>query len=225
MSDLSRYFFGSLPRYFWENDSYKDNEGKGFVQRFTTVAQLEAETIHGDIKNLSQAMSPGEVKDSHLYMLGSIFGDPPTLFLNKAYYRKLLENLPNLLKRKGTLQALKDIFLIMGVTASITDITPTKPKYDLGLKYDEGHKYDQECNPCFIFDIELDDPDGNIPIEPPRISQKIFQELQWIIYYVTPINGTLRDIIYNGQSLLFLLQKDGIPLKTSEEKFLKNKYQ
>jgi len=224
MSDLSRYFFKSLPIYFWEMDSYKDENGKGFVQRFTEVFQEEAELSYDNIKLLPQAIDPDLVKDSHLYLLGSIFGDPPTLFLDKLNYRKLLKYLPNLLKRKGTLSALIDIWKIIGIDAEIEDVTPPKAYYDNNLLFDKGGKFDSYCDSCFFFNLILYDLNNILGIED-QIPQNILDEIIWITYYVTPINGFLNSVIYNDIGSGFLLQEDGIPLKTSEEKLLKIKYQ
>lgn len=225
MSQLSNFFFNSLPHYFHENDSYKDENGKGLLERYMEVTEEEAETVYQEIKDLPKAYQAKNVKESHLYLLGSVFGNPPTLFLNKANYRKLIEYLPNLLKRKGTLQALVDIFKIMSVEAEVEDVTPPKPFYDLGLEHDNGHKYDEGCSDCFFFKVHLTDPLNNIPNTGGELSQETVTELTHIIYYVTPINGFLVNITHNGESLAYLLEKTGLPLAKEDGKYLKIKGQ
>jgi phage tail-like protein len=227
MTNLSNFFFNSLPHYFHSQDSYKDSEGKGLVQRFTEVLQEEAETIHESISNIPQAMSPSEVPDSHLYLLGSIFGNPPALFYNKDNYRKLLNNLPYLLKRKGTLEGLELIFSIIDLEVEIEDVTPDPWYYDEDNQYDTGGKYDGHCLNCFYFVVHITDNSGVLPLEDSGsgsgIEPQILKELQEIIYYMTPINGWLADITINGESYTFLLEITGLPLKTKDHKFLKAK--
>jgi hypothetical protein len=228
MTNLSKFFFNNLPQYFHNEDSYKDGEGKGLVQRYLEVVQEEAETLHQSISNIPQAMQASEVPDSHLYLLGSIFGNPPTLFYNKDNYRKLLSNLPYLLKRKGTLSALELLFSIIDLEIVIEDVTPAPWYYDEGREYDTGGKHDGHCLNCFYFVAHITDSNGVLPLEDSESGSgfglDILKELGEIIYYFTPINGWLSDIIINGESFFFLLEEAGIPLKATDGKFLKAKH-
>lgn len=220
---MNRYFFDGLPLYFHQYDSYKDGDGKGLLQRFMEIPQEEAETLYQDIKDIPKAMDPLQVQDSHLYMLGSVFGNPPTLFRNKANYRKLLRYLPNLLKRKGRIDALIDLFKIMGLEVTVEDVTPSKTFYDIGLEHDQGHRYDGQCYNCFFFILHVEDPSGVLPSEEGVLSENTLKELLFTAYYATPINAFISNITYNGESQAFLLEKAGLILKTNDQIYLKAK--
>lgn len=212
---LKNFFFYSLPVYFKIFDADKV-AGEGILERFINILEGESETSYNKAVGMEDLYNPLLIPLSHLYILGSVMGSPPTLFNLETPYRNLLNGLPSLLKVKGTVKAIEMFFKLFGASVEIIDETPPIYKYDTETRYDGTARYDTPCSRCFYISINIIDSTGILPFSD-KISGKVLDELLKIIYWLIPINVFLNRIKYNSIDLsYYLLQEDGIPLMTAQ---------
>jgi len=156
MGRLQRFFFDSLPAYFYHYDTYKDANKEGLLQRFLSVLQQESEVDEEAIRNMLTAVFPETAKREHLDYIAYALGLPPLLVLdNDQVFRKVLAHSIAMYRYKGTIEGLRRFFRIWGFNVTITVTSPDKILYDTGLKYDDIYYYDQSCSKCISVDILL----------------------------------------------------------------------
>lgn len=219
---LKKFFFDTLPLYFRVFDADKVG-GEGILERFIKALEYEAEDTYTSIYNTPDLYSPADVPLAQLYYLGSIFGNPPTLFGLTSRYRKLLSYMPSLLKLKGTLLGLTNLFKLLGVTIVITDESEPRAQYDINQEYDTPSpalKYDTNCNRCFIISIDIMDPDGNLSmLASPSVL--LLNELRNLVYFMVPINVYLKSVSYDGTPLgFYLLNEDSYAILVEDGKHI-----
>lgn len=194
--------------YFHEEDSYKDINGEGLLERFVKVFGLEIDTLTiPSITGLGDLYNSLVIGDNLLAHLSKMMGSLPITFGYDTYYRRLVKYTIDINKLKGTVAGYQLLFSMLGVSCSINQIEPVKRYYDTGILYDTGYQYDTNCDVCSDYEITLLDPDDNCPeIGQSVLNQEYYQILMKLIQYNEPINARLVSLSYNG---IFIINNAG----------------
>lgn len=200
MVNFSTWIFSKFPDYFWENDSYKDGQGLGLLQRYLkAIGQELDENITPQIANVQDIQDPITTAEKYLTHLSDVLGNPPDTFYDVPKYRRMLRYIMGINKCKGTIASYEKIFAILGVTINITQIAEQVYQYDTGEQYDKALTYDTPCPPCTDYTLAIIDPDDNFPILGTMgVNLNIYRLLMAIIKYVEPINARLITLTYKG---------------------------
>lgn len=183
-----------LPDYIIENDSYKDLDGKGFVERFLSIFGAELDEFYYDqINEIGDQTNPlNASKIAYLDLIAASLGDLPNISQNSDHYRRILSFIISIWKIKGTKKSYTDIFYTLSVIlVSLNEIDNAIISYDDGIAlYDDGVSfYDTNCLPCSDYDLVVTGPD---------LTSDIYLKLLNLIALVEPINAHIRNITYNG---------------------------
>lgn len=156
------FLFGKLPHYFKENDSYKDGNGEGLLERYLEIFCTEIDNkVSPYIDELlditdAEALS-GLTRENPTELLthiSELFGNPPDIGIGTAYsggeseYIVLIRHIIHILQTKGTKKSIDYYLAIYGykvtsLTESIStintyDVVPAAGEYDDAGVYDEG---------------------------------------------------------------------------------------
>lgn len=173
--ELGNIFFKKLSTYFHINDTYKDENDEGLLERYLSIFGEELDTVVLPlIENFIKIKNPIESQDflneivdptnvDHGKFLDHIayaFGNPPDPTEEDDLYRKILSFVISLNKIRGTHKAISVWGNLLGLTLRIIEIDPVQIKYDSGYQYDseltteisaEQIVYDTECPTCSDF--------------------------------------------------------------------------
>lgn len=158
------WFFQQFPEDVQVNDSYKNVDGEGLLQRFLRTFGVELdEEIMPFIFNFTDIIDYQKCDDKFLPLIGMILGNPPSLGGDSSVYRKVLAYAVAIYKVKGTEQAYKILLGILGLSIKILADIPirkitydddTDPHYDDGVEDDMPPQfYDSECQYCSNYRI------------------------------------------------------------------------
>jgi len=205
MFNLEPFFFGALPDYFYHQDSNKDINGQGFLERFSKALKQEMESYLSSISNLSYLNDPDNVPETYIPFLSSFWGNPPKIAEVIPPFRKVLKNIVNLYQIKGTEDGVVKYFALWGIEAQVI-FHEESFVYDDGSQYDTDLKYDQACLYCRDYDLYLEDPDGVLfeLADEATVAEKTLNIIS-VMGFILPINARLRTLYYNGISLAELM--------------------
>lgn len=214
---IRKHLFESLPAYFHFQDSNKDGDGKGLVQRLFEIFEMELGYSYSMTSGLTSLQDPKDCPEDLLPFLGAQYSLPPTIFGDTTLYRKLLEGFPSLMQYKGTHQGLTMMFNLFGATLEIVDVTPELSFYDSALDHDvETVLHDYNVKHFFFIEVSISDPEsyfGNFPGNPEKI-----QELYNLLYFMLPINVFIKKITIEEQEVGgFLLTSKSEVLTTQDD--------
>jgi len=241
---LDKYFFKSLPEYFYLNDSYKDNNNKGILERMLDSFQELNEGYLTDISGLYNLQNASTTNSDYLTLISGLFNYPPFPFDYEEWFRKVLTNIIAIKKYRGTEEGVRRFFRLWGITSTVTISIIPIYKYNDIYKYNEsGIFYRGGCNHCVRWILDLVDdihPEARIPeltVDPLPNNTRL--AIQSILEYLIPINVILTQITYNGTAIdinlyeknliLFesfllaegiLVQEDDNPLVGSDNNYL-----
>lgn len=209
MSKLTQYFWNSLPEYFPLYDTYKSERiPQGILERYLSCMQAEGDVSVTDIEGMVKLPFPETTPDKHLSFIAGLYGYPPDTMGNVDLYRRLLRNIIDINKVKGTLEGFKKFFAIMDIELEDTDIDVrrlSEVNYDdPAIFYDKTNLYDSSCFPCVTINVNIpDDPhklfepaSGSVPPSGYHINQKL--GIQSILYYLFPVNALMGVYKYRG---------------------------
>jgi phage tail-like protein len=184
------WFFEQFPEDAQINDSYKNTDGEGLLQRFLRVFGLDLdENVIPFIENFTDIIDYQKCDDKFLPLIGMILGNPPSFGGEPALFRKVLAYAVAIYKVKGTEQAYRILLGILGLKIRILADLPlrrityddeTNPTYDNG---EPDYQYDSECQFCSNYRIAYSysgDPD-DIP--------DILAKAESAICFIEPINA------------------------------------
>jgi len=154
-SSKPNFLFGKLPNYFKENDSYKDGNNEGLLERYLEIFCAEI-----DDKVSPYIDSVLEIRDAEalngfphtdpmqfLNYIASDLGNPPDIGTEEQYIA-LLRHIRLIFQTKGTITSLKLFLALYGyAVSSLSNIVFVTRKYDetpTPLKYDDSLIYDEE---------------------------------------------------------------------------------
>lgn len=184
-----------LPNYYREQDSFKDQDNKGFLERFLEIfgQELDDYTVASitELQNLANPLILGDAKFLEYYSFKAGDLDVSSIGINEATYRNLLTYALSIYKVKGTLKSYKAILGIIGITDVVLNAyEEVTNRYDQGLLYDSGVLYDEAlCLTCFRYDIVLE---GTQPI-----TGQLYNSIKALVRLVEPIYAKLEIITYN----------------------------
>lgn len=203
MGKLDKYFFKSLPEYFYLNDSYKDNNNEGILERMLNSFQELDEGYLTDIDGLYNLQKPNLTSSSFLSLISGLFNYPPFPFDYEEWFKKVLTNIIAIKKYRGTEEGVRRYFRLWGITATVTIYIIPIYRYNDIYNYNEyGIFYRGGCNHCVRWSIDLVDdsyPEARIPeltVDPLPDNTRL--AIQSILEYLIPINVILTEITYNG---------------------------
>jgi hypothetical protein len=204
-----------LPQYFHENDSYKDNTGRGLLQRYLkTMGDELDQKLLPEIECYLRILDAQNCEPKYLNHLSDILGNPPDIFGDEDMYRNLLSYICSVYKIKGTKKAYELFFSLLGFNVELIEIPPLtqESKYDLsGGKYDTGNTdstYDQDrCKPCSYYDLTLYPKNQEQLV----FNQDLISRIMAAIEFNEPINAKLRHLTFG------LLATDTILTEVSDD--------
>lgn len=190
---INDFMFYRLPDYFKRNDSYKDSQQRGILERYMYIFGTEVDQdIIPYIECIQHTMNPESTDEKFLPVIAESLGAPVNLFINNDQYRNLLKFMIRYYNLKGTTPYIKRYFDILGfdITVDIQEIDITAYYYDTELIYDDGDIYDSLiCPICFNYEAELtvnDNYIGDLPL-----TSEQGETLEKILTLQQPINSNL----------------------------------
>lgn len=195
----AKTIFSKLPDYYKENDTYKNGNGEGILERFLYALGLEFEEVAVDkINNLVNELDPVTASEEMLAYLGYLVGNPTDIMEDTETYRQRIIQAIELYKYRGTRRGYKILFNILGYSVNINVIEPETYTYDNNpIKlYDDGKQYDNSrCKIyCLTYDIEYSSIPG-LTSEPLTSEQEEALKAT-IIKDIQPYNGILGNFTY-----------------------------
>lgn len=229
---LTDFIFNKLDGYFHEEDTYKDIDGVGLLQRFLRVSEAEWNAnLLPKIDNLTDIIDPTTAPESLLLHIAYTLGGPLNILKDSPgfefFYRNYLKYALSINKIKGTKLSYEVLFRIMGYSIQIPLVDEPAYTYDpdsSGVSYDgEGVNYDTDgCTPCGKYGLILSNLD---PLNTPRVelNNDNIALINSIINYLQPadmkftegllvitINGSGDLVYYNtSDSITFELDLAG----------------
>jgi len=195
---FKEYLFERLPHYFVSQDTYKDGQGEGLLQRYLSIFgdYLDA-AVMAEIECYLNIIDASLTSSNYIGILSDGLGNPPDIFNNEEKYRNLLQYIASVYKIKGTLESYELFFSILGFDIILTEVPlpilddPEK-MYDaepvLG-DYDDTNIYDSdECQPCSEYDIAFIPVDGSFT----GVSETMLARINESIKFNEPVNAKLR---------------------------------
>lgn len=197
---FSDYLVKKLPDYIIEQDSYKDINQKGFVQRYISIFGLELdEEIYNKLEELPDQWDPRTVANpEYINYFAVMLGDLPRLLEDNYNYTSILLYIISIYKIKGTINSYKALITALGHT-SVTIIELENPSviYDLTpspILYDtEGVIYDDNCRSCSNYQISLT---SSLPVNGAN-----YQSVKVAASILEPLGANLLSIIWNGDTV------------------------
>ena len=192
-TNFKEYFRSLLPSYIIREDSYKDNNQEGLVERFMVLFGEYLDTdISAEVENYLNIIDAAICEPKYLNHLSDVLGNPPDVFQNEEQYRNLLSYIVSVYKIKGTIRAYELFFSILGFITEIEEIPPLSLNidYDLEKEYDTEENYDGiTCHPCSFYSIKFYYRDSNEIIDLSTLDL-----LRAAIEFNEPINAKLTSL-------------------------------
>jgi phage tail-like protein len=193
---LKDYLVDRLPPYIIDNDSYKDGNQQGFVERFVEIFGAELDDYYyNEISGIVDLIDPASAPASYLDYIAYSLGDLPNISTSDAHYRNILSFIISIYKIKGTAQSYKSIMTTAKIySTTVTEVPLADITYDNGgtYYYDDGISYyDANCAVCSDYSLTL--------LGTESMDAILYQKIRTLITLVEPINATLTTITYNGQ--------------------------
>lgn len=211
--NFEKFFFSQLPLYFKINDTYKDNNDRGLLERYLEIFGLELDEIEANgglvenINNYLRIISPLETDAKFLTTLGFTLGSPPDLLNDNTKYAKLLAYIMSFYKIKGTAKSFELLFALLGFLVNIIEFPPSEATLlDNGNILDEDNleleTFDTGCPSCSEYEISINEllttpgvcPAPTLTV----IDNTILATFIKIIEFNQPINARLAKLINGG---------------------------
>lgn len=203
------FLFSRFPDYFKANDSYKNKEDEGLLERFMNILGEELdERVYPLIYNYLDIIDAQKANSKYLNHISDTLGNPPDIFGSEKAYRNMLSYIVSIYKIKGTKKAYELFFSILGFNVQITEILPetTNASYDAGGEYDNSNVFenstvlydDTSCPSCTYYDIALFPRDG--VIIDIKYDNDFYKRILEAIKFNEPINSKVRNI-YLGMNI------------------------
>ena len=207
---ITDWLFSRLPVYFKMNDSYKDGDDRGLLERY--LSAFDPEILSETFPNIARYLDNIDVrtcKPKFLTHISDVLGNPPDIFDDTDKYRNLLAYIVSVYKIKGSIESYKLFFDILGFDMELEEIPPLNYNsiYDNEGIYDSDEIesiYDKGiCQTCSYYDITLYYKDINNFF----INQGMINNIREAIVFNEPINAKLRRLtigfrIYDNLDLI-----------------------
>ena len=231
--------FSTLPYYFRKNDSYKNQNGEGLLQRFLGVIGEYFDYLFSLAQSVMGAgsdtglINPITTEEQYLEYIAEYVGNPPILYKDEEgmiMYRQMLKYIVTLYHWKGTEKFYKALFGFYGLGIEIEEDTPDPSsafnRYDYGeggsaLNYDyDDLRYDEyePCLPCSVANVYI----VGLDIRGGLDNEELIMRIVKILDLYRPINTIFN--IYMVKGIYVLGTEDLIPVSTSDNKSILIKY-
>lgn len=213
------YFPGLLPNSIIDRDSYKDVDGKGFVERFLGAFGTELDDNQSlKLEQISKLYEPMAILElqglstfdptfdftfggpdinipQYLDNFAIALGDVPRFLTDDRTFARFLTYLISIWKVKGTKKSYKALLTVLGhLDVLITETIPVEITYDADppILYDADPTalYDVNCATCSDYQIVLE---TNAPL-----TGEEYRKLWELIYLIEPIGAHLSKVIWGG---------------------------
>jgi len=205
-TNFKGFFFESLPSYFKLADQGKitDEEsqetGQGFLERYLSIYPDELQDIKDPIDTLPSLLDPMTVPQEFLSLMGAVYGFPPSLTLSDPIFRKVLNNIVQVYKSRGTSEGVSKFFKAFGVyPVEVTMVDGAEVNFDDGKTHDSDPpvEYDTNRAYCVSCKLTITDPDeiliGLGQTTPPP---ELLETLRKALAFLLPISCSLTEIEY-----------------------------
>ena len=197
VNNINDFLFKLLPYYFKNNDTYKDQFGRGFLEKYMDLFGDELDmNVIPYVECIMNINDPNITQEKFIDTISESLGSPQRVYLNEIKFRNLLKYIIPMYKIKGKLAYLENLFYLIGLEIVITKIPQdgTFNYYDLdNSKYDSGGRYDLlRCLPCFYYDAEINPNSNGVLID--IGNAEVLEKLRAIIEYNHPINSKLINL-------------------------------
>lgn len=194
------WLFGKFPRQFKDNDSNKDANGEGTLERYLRNFGMELdEDFKPFIDNFLDLFDPTKCPTQLLSNLSFILGLPLSIDNTEETYRKILQYAIRLYKVKGTQTSYQMLFNLIGLDIVILEDIPGKALiYDANPIFtydgpDAVNHYDTGCAPCSGYSIAYNSFSN--PLDISYVSPALLAIAQTIICFLQPINATFNGFV------------------------------
>lgn len=194
---LKDKIFGFFGRDIKKRDSYKDSEGKGFLQRYNEVMGEEYDTYYGVyLDNLvDYTLVPKTVLDKFIPYLEQMFGGLQFSGTTLATRRKIVSYALVLYNIKGTKKSYDLIYRLLGFDSVTIVEHIDEYSFDSPVTFDDFYRrFDSKCPACSAYTINVY---GDLTLDD-DLHKMIFRAAE----LCEPINATLRAVFYNGTLLI-----------------------
>jgi len=208
--NFRNWIFSLFPDSIRRDDSYKNNENKGLLERYTQVIDHEVdEEIYPHIRDIFNLLNAKVVDIKYLPYLAYSLGDAP-LTSSTTVNRKLIAWLNTLWAIKGKDEAYAWLGNLFGIRLKPIWTYGARPvrydNYPLDI-YDDSLKYDTTCPKCSTLTLayhnqtdDYDTPTHN------AVTQADLDLLEELVLFIIPI-----DVTFNGFIKEYRVQ-DSFPL-------------
>jgi hypothetical protein len=178
-----------------EQDSYKNAQGQGIVERFNLAlgADMDAELLPKLDALVETLLDPRTAAEPYLTLLENMLGDIPRVSTDLALRRKLVQYSTRLYNLKGTKRSYELMFKLLGFTSvTITEFSPSGG-FDSDLTLDDPERtFDSgnNCATCSGYDLYLT---GTLVMA----ENALLSYVAVAIRFCEPINAKLRSAYYN----------------------------
>src|SRR4051812_29888331 len=114
------WIFKQLPYFYKEQDTYKDFQGKGLLERYLKNFEDEIEeNLHPYLRDFVDIFDTINTDAKYLPYISYFLGEPPSANGDITVYRKILAYAVQIAKIKGTAQSYKLLFNLYGLEVDI----------------------------------------------------------------------------------------------------------
>lgn len=200
-------------------DSYKDNDNRGLLERYTEVFGEYMQELEVFSDNwLKNTKDIDHCFKEYLPLIAHDLGTPPNIFGTEDGFRKLLKNIVSIYKIKGTLHSYEVLFMYLGFQVqlifepfnpSIWDYPyeddsqfPLNPLQLEALGLDQvfinwdDFNWDEVCQTCVYYTVYVnhytDDPSGFSWTE---VTPEQLDQFNNIVNFLNPVDGKVLGVI------------------------------
>lgn len=188
---INDFLFYIFPDYFKQNDSYKDNNNRGLLERFISLFGDEIdEHVVPYIECIMDSMDSSTSNPKFYPHIADSFGMDTTLFLSNDIYKNVLSTCLSFYKKKSTLEYITRYFYILGYDITITKepISTEHFYWDLSVSDNSGRWDELQCPICFKYSAAIYKlPSGG------SITVDEENKLKDILISQAPINSSLTN--------------------------------
>lgn len=200
---LQNFLFGLLPNYYRLNDTYKDINDRGLLERYLSIFGLELDTeVQPLADDYLRIINPFETDTKFLNDIAYTVGNPPDIITSPNDYAKLLAYIIQVYKIKGTKRSYELLFSLLGYNVSIVELPPNEGNLlDEAKLLDDGHLLDMGCPGCSEYELiinELVSETQNSPCYQPvftSLNNTTLSIFTKIVELNQPINAKLKSIV------------------------------
>lgn len=179
------------------NDSYKDGNGKGLLQRFNEMLAGDYDD-HVDplvVGIFENVLNPVSCFERYLPFLEEGHGNRQLFITGGTDVRRKIQNyILRLYQIKGTVFGYKHLFKLMGLNVTITEFY-NNYSFDSAVTFDDAERHwDMFCLPCSQYCLDI----SRIDLTTDPLTDEELLAINNIIVFNQPINTKLKCIEFNG---------------------------